>query len=123
MIIRDLSNSFYPVPKPKNIKKSKETKIKNKSNKLARLENKRFSIITKELEKCYFCNNKKMDLHEVFRGRNRQKSMKWGLVVPLCRTCHNKITEDKDFSKVLEDIAKLKFIKKYSKEKFTEEFK
>jgi len=123
MLIRDLSNSFYPVPKPKNIKKTKETKIKNKSNKLARLENKRFSIITKDLEKCYFCNNAKMDLHEVFRGRNRQKSMKWGLVVPLCRTCHNKITEDKDFSKVLEDIAKIKFIKKYGKEKFTDEFK
>ncbi len=97
--------------------------MKQKSNKLAQKEKKRFSILTNNLEKCYFCPNKKVDLHEVFRGRNRQKSMKWGLVVPLCRSCHSKITNDKEFSKILETKAKTVFTKKYSKEKFIEEFK
>lgn len=64
-----------------------------------------------------------MELHEAFRGRNRQKSMKWGLVVPICQKCHSKITIDKEFSRVLEQIAKAVFVKKYSEEKFIEEFK
>lgn len=97
--------------------------MKQKSSKLAQKEKKRFSILTNDLEKCYFCHNLKMDLHEAFRGRNRQKSMEWGLVVPLCRSCHSKITIDKEFSKKLEKEARYVFIKKYSEEKFIEEFK
>jgi len=127
MIVTDLSKSFHPVPKlsPKISPKSdkNERQIKKKSSKLARLEKNRFSIITNNLDKCYFCNNKKMELHEALRGRNRQKSMKWGLVVPICSKCHSKITVDKEFSKVLEQIAMQIFIKKYSKEKYIEEFK
>ena len=129
MIVKDLSSSFNPVPKNngKNVKKVPENSgknvIKKKSNKLAKLEKDRFSIITNNLEKCYFCPNKKMELHEAFRGRNRQKSMKWGLVVPICRDCHSKITKDKEFSKTLEETAKKVFIKKYNEEKFIEEFK
>lgn len=97
--------------------------MKQKSDKLAKKEKNRFSILTKKLEKCYFCNSKKVDLHEVFRGRNRQKSMQWGLVIPICRKCHSRITTDKEISKVLETKAKNVFVKKYSKEKFIEEFK
>ena len=126
MIVTDLSNSFNPIPKGGQKKKEsplKSKQIKKKSNKLAKLEKNRFSIITNNLEKCYFCPKTKMKLHEVFRGRNRQKSMKWGLVVPICKECHTRITKDKEFSKVLEDKAKKIFIKKYSKEKFIEEFK
>lgn len=133
-VVTDLSGSFNPVPKTiQNKKKSTaetgrktdevKPKIKQKSKKLAKLEKDRFSILTDNLEKCYFCRNKKMELHEAFRGRNRQKSMKWGLVVPICHKCHSKITTDKEFSKTLEQIAKTVFVKKYSEEKFIEEFK
>lgn len=125
MIVTDLSQSFNPVPKggQKKAENVKSTAIKKKSNKLAKLEKDRFSIITNNLEKCYFCNNKKMELHEAFRGKNRQKSMKWGLVIPICRNCHSKITKDKEFSKILEEKAKKIFVKKYGEEKFIEEFK
>ncbi len=123
MIVTDLRNSFHPVPKNKVEKKKEITEIKQKSNKMAKLEKNRFSIITKNLEKCYFCSKKKRELHEVFRGRNRQKSMKWGLVVPICKECHTRITKEKEFSKLLEDKAKKIFIKKYGKEKFIEEFR
>ena len=49
--------------------------------------------------------------------------MKYGLVVPICDECHKKITKDKEFSRILEKIAKKEFIKKHGKEKFIEEFK
>ena len=125
MLVKDLSNSFHPVPKPKAKAKEKKrkTEIKKKSSKLAKAEKNRFSIITNDLSKCYFCDNQKEELHEVFRGRNRQKSIQWGLVVPICIKHHRQITEDKEFSKVLEDIARMKFVKKYDSEKFIKEFK
>ncbi len=71
MIVKDLSSSFNPVPKPlqKSQQKNKTTEIKKKSKKLAKLEKDRFSILTNNLEKCYFCNNKKMELHEAFRRK------------------------------------------------------
>lgn len=123
MIVTNLVNSFNPVPKSIKEKVHIKTNIRQKSNKLMQLERKRFSIITDNLNKCYFCDNEKMELHEVFRGRNRQKSMKWGLVIPVCQRCHKKITEDKKFSEVSEQIARNIFVKKYGKEKFMEEFK
>lgn len=131
MLVKDLSNSFNPVPKPKdivkNVKKDTKSRVKNvikkKSSKLAKLEKNRFSIITNNLEKCYFCELPREDLHEVFCGRNRQRSIKWGLVIPICRIHHRKITDDEKFNEVMEDIARNIFIKKYGKEKFLEEFK
>ena len=123
MLAKDLSNSFNPVPKPLQKTKNKSTQIKKKSTKLAKAEKNRFSILTNNLEKCFFCELKKEDFHEVFRGRNRQKSIKWGLVIPICRIHHREITDNKEFSKVLEDISKEKFIEKYGLEKFIEEFK
>ena len=126
MLVKDLSNSFNPVPKPlqKNKKSAEKTaEIKKKSSKLKKKKKNRFSIITNNLEKCYFCELPKEDLHEVFCGRNRQKSIKWGLVIPICRIHHRKITDDEKFNEVMEDIARNIFIKRYGKEKFIEEFK
>ena len=123
MIVKNLSNSFNPVPKIKKEKEKNKIQIKQKSKKLAKLERSRYSMLTKNLDKCYFCPRKKQELHEAFRGRNRQKSIKWGLVVPICDKCHKRITNDKEFSKILEQIAKKEFVKKYGEEKFIEEFK
>ena len=68
--------------------------MKNKSNKLAKLERSRFSIFTDDLETCMFCGMNATDLNEIFRGRNRRNSMKYGAVQPLCRKCHSKITNN-----------------------------
>lgn len=38
MVVKDLSNSFHPVPKIKTEKKKEITTIKKKSKKLAKLE-------------------------------------------------------------------------------------
>ena len=64
MIVKSLKDSFNPVPKTlqKSAEKTKKSaEIKKKSNKLAKLEKNRFSIITNDLEKCYFCGAKKKD--------------------------------------------------------------
>lgn len=98
MIVTDLSKSFNPMPKIKTEKKKQTTKIKQKSSKLAKLENNRFSIITNDLEHCYICTERgiknvpKKDLHEVYGGSNRKRSIENGLVVPLCRKCHTDYT-------------------------------
>lgn len=78
----------------KPMQQKKNYKIKNKSSKLAKLEKNRFSIFTDNLDKCYFCENKKDHLHEVFAGRNRQNSMKYGFVLPICEKCHSKCQND-----------------------------
>ncbi len=123
MIVTDLSKSFYPVPKIKNKEKTKEiTKIKNKSYKLAKLENNRFSIITNNLDKCYICSSKKEDLHEVFEGKNRQISMKYGLVIPVCRKCHKLIPKDKTLREKLHQVGQKAFEKHYKTENFIKVF-
>lgn len=67
----------------------KKIKMHNKSKKLTKLEKNRKSVFTEDLEHCYLCDKKKNDLHEIFSGRNRINSIKFNLVLPLCRKCHS----------------------------------
>lgn len=78
--------------------------MKYKTNKLAKLERSRFSIFTDDLDTCMFCGMSATDLNEIFRGRNRRNSMKYGAVQPLCRKCHTKITNNTE----LEEKWKIK---------------
>ena len=123
MIVTDLSNSFHPVPKQTSQKSSqKGSQIRKKSNKLAKLENNRFSIITDDLKRCYICTERgiknvlKDDLHEVYGGSNRKISIKNGLVVPLCRKCH----QDIDIIKYLRKFVQLEYEETYTREEFIE---
>lgn len=98
--------------------------MKNKSSKLAKLERNRFSIFTDDLDTCMFCGRYATDLNEVFRGRNRLNSMRYGAVQPLCRNCHNKITYDNELEnkwKIKGQKAVMKYYK-MSKEEFIEIF-
>lgn len=113
---KDCKNCKY-----KEFKQVKE--LKKKSNKLKQLESKRYSILTDNLKICYICNEKKKDdLHEVFGGSNRQKSMIWGLVIPICRECHDEWDVNKSLRKQIQQKTKEEFIKRNTKEKFREEF-
>ena len=90
MIVTDLSNSFHPVPKVKAEKKKEKTKIKQKSNKLAKLERQR----DKDLIKSGICENcgkysQRLDPHEVYGGSNRKRSIKHKFIKLLCRECHS----------------------------------
>ena len=74
--------------------------MKRKSNKLAKLEKNRYSIFTDNFQICYYCHRTgELDIHEVYGGSNRQRSMINGLCVPLCRRCHSNIEVIKDLRK------------------------
>lgn len=50
---------------------------------------KRISILTDDMESCYACGSyNNIEIHEIFFGPLRNKSIQYGLVVPLCPECH-----------------------------------
>lgn len=126
MIVKDLSSSFHPVPKTlqKNKTAEKTAEMKKKSKKLAKLEKERTSILQADNTKCFLCGKQgKLDKHEAFGGRNRQRSMRYKLVYYLCRLCHSKADTNKDIKEKLQSNARKVFIKKHSKKEFIEIFK
>ncbi len=82
----------------KNCDHKEYKRMKTRSNKLAKLERNRHSVFTSDLDHCYICRRKRNDLHEIFGGAKRLNSIKYGLVLPLCRECHERIHSDIDFS-------------------------
>ena len=114
---KDCSNCKY-----KEFKPIKE--LKKKSNKLKKIEAKRFSIITDNLKVCYVCKKKKKDdLNEIFEGSNRQMSMTYGLVIPICRQCHIEYDLNKELRQKYQREAQKKFEEKYGHDLFMQEFK
>lgn len=57
-------------------------------SKITRLERMRFSILTKDMDHCYLCGAIKNAIHEIYFGKNRINSMKYGCCVPLCLNHH-----------------------------------
>lgn len=76
---------------------SKNNELHKKSAKLAKLERSRFSLFTDDLEHCIICKRKKEHLHEIFFGKNRQKSMQHSFVIPLCHECHAEMHRNKEW--------------------------
>lgn len=105
-------------------KYKKSTPLKQKSVKQNKIESKRYSILQKDKSKCYFCNNKAVDTHELIKGVNRKKCIKWGLVVYICRDCHRKTEEDSEFYKETRKMAQKVWQNHYNKttEEFIKEF-
>ena len=50
------------------------------------------------MPECFFCGKPATDRHHIYGGPNRPKSEKYGLVVYLCRECHDKVHFGKDRS-------------------------
>lgn len=70
-------------------------KMKNKSNKLAKLERNRFSVFTNNKDECFICKSTyQLTWHEIFAGRNRRNSMEDGFCLRLCLRCHEEKQED-----------------------------
>lgn len=46
------------------------------------------SIITNDLEHCYFCGAPEPQIHHIFNGAMKRKSEKYGLIMPLCMNHH-----------------------------------
>ncbi len=100
--------------KSKPIKVSK-TKIKNKSNKLAKLERQRDKDIIKSgICECCGKYSERLDTHEVYGGSNRKRSIKYKFIKLICRECHS--SENK-IMQLRVDIQK-KYEENYSREEF-----
>lgn len=105
----------YKIPKP----------IKSKRKKQKALEDSRYSILQDNLNKCFFCENKAIEWHELLKGRNRKRCIKWGLAIRICRACHSKTEEDSAFYQETRKMAQIEWQRHYrkSEEEFIEEFK
>ena len=89
--------------------------IKKVSRKQKQLEKNRFSIFTTNFNKCYYCGKEgKMDLHEIYGGSNRKRSIENGFVVPLCRLCHS--------NEEIIQYLRIKIQKEYEKNHTREDF-
>ena len=98
-----------------NDKEYKQYKtLSKRSKKQTKKEKQRFSIIYPNLDKCCLCGSKwLLTTHEIFGGRNRPNSMKYGLCLPLCLTCHEKYQNDKAFNDKWHSIGQTKFEEYY----------
>jgi hypothetical protein len=93
-------------------------KLNPYSKKRTKLEKNRKSIFTKDLTRCIECGKAKKDLHEIFGGKNRMISIKYDLVIPLCRNCH----QNTEVIKKWKVIGRKKFIELYGEDLFIKEF-
>jgi len=80
---KNLKISFYKT-KPEK----KQQIIKKRSKKLVKKEKNRYSVFTSK-DKCFVCDSKyQLTWNEIFRGRNRINSMKYGFCLRMCLNCH-----------------------------------
>lgn len=96
---------------PSKIKKNDG--IKKRTTKLSCLERNRTSLFTDDLNHCIICGAKRDNLHEVFFGRNRQLSMKYELVIPLCIECHQEMHKNEQWQDYWHKKGQLAFIANY----------
>lgn len=69
---------------------------------------KRYSILQKE-KKCYVCGKLVgLHTHEVYYGKNRQRSIDDGCCIYLCGKHHNLSKEGIHFNKELDELVKTK---------------
>lgn len=110
--------------------KEKKT-LKSRTNKQAKKEKERFSIIYPDLTKCCECGLKtgdfdkrinqytRIEKNEVFEGSFRQVSIRLGMIAPLCIFCHKQFHKD---ILGMNLSYKVKFEKEYLKTHTREEF-
>ena len=107
-----------------NVIEYKETKsIKKRTYRLAKAETNRTSIFTEDLEHCIICGRKRDNLHEIFFGRNRQLSIKYGLVIPLFIECHREMHKSKELQDVWHEKGQAVFEQAYPELEFVKIFK
>lgn len=110
--------------KCKNIEYKQFKSLNNRTTRQSKLENSRtVSLFTDNLNVCYLCGYKKEHLHEVFFGRNRVNSIKYGLFIPVCEKCHRKCHKDVNLIDLLHKKGQLLFMCNYPELEFIDVFK
>lgn len=97
--------------------------LKKVSTGLIEKQKKRFSIIYRDLNFCAVCDLKhvksqRVDLNEVYEGARRQASMTYGFIIPLCRQCHTRFHNDRDFALKYKRLFQQEFEKNHSRDEF-----
>ena len=82
------------------------------------------SIITPLTAKCFLCGTRKdVDTHYVFYDYwNVKRSKTYGLFVPMCKSCHEKVLNDRESDLKLKRIAQTAFQFEYPDKDFKEMF-
>lgn len=125
---KEVKTSNY-TDKKKYVLKRTKTPLKRVSTKQAKTEKNRFSILVNDLNVCAVCGSKyNIAKHEIYWGKNRQNSMKYGLVIGLCKKEHHTIGKfaihnNKKLNEYWRGIARKRFIEIYPDLDFTEIFK
>ena len=84
--------------------------MRKKSKHLRILEKNRYSVFYDDLKTCCNCGSQYQPTrHEIFEGRNRKNSMKYGFVLPLCLSCHRELQENKEFNDKWKQEAQMYF--------------
>lgn len=91
-------------------------------SKVKSLEKNRFSLLTKDLSKCIICGQPKEDINEIFMGRNRQNSMRYGLCIPMCRKCHQNYHNDRKMQLYFMNLGLGEFLKSHTLDDFQKTF-
>lgn len=104
----------------KNISTKKKKPLK--SSKITKLERDRYSILTNNLKVCIECGKNKDNIHEIYEGAYRNRSMIFGLCIPLCYECHKKIHSDYDFKIKYKQLGEKTFKEHYPNLNFNEYF-
>ena len=74
------------------------------------------------LTDCYICGAPATDRHHMLHGRMRKKADQYGLIVPLCRTCHMLLHDHGDYDKQLQKDAQRMFEQTHTRAEFIKEF-
>lgn len=73
--------------------------MKKQTSKLRKLERSRIeSLFTDNMDYCFVCGKPKQNIHEVFEGAKRLKSIEYKLILPLCFSCHQRIHNDRQMA-------------------------
>ena len=72
------------------------------------------SIMTDDYFSCYVCGRLASEWHHVMHGAEKKLSETTGLMVPLCRECHNRVHhQGGELDRILKQEGQRAFIRKY----------
>lgn len=87
-------------------------------------DSKRFSNLVNDWDVCYLCKGIATEKHEVYNGGGyRDTSKRYGLVVPLCVSCHRKVHNNASLRKNMKAKVQVIFEREFSHEEYMRLFK
>lgn len=71
------------------------------------------SIMTDDFEVCYLCGRRAAEMHHILHGADKKLSEELGLMVPLCRACHERVHHvGGEYDRILKESAQRAYLQK-----------